>query len=274
MGLLQRIEEDYPQLPTQERAVALVVVRKPNDIQEMGITALAHEAKVSIATVTRFVHRMGCADYQAFRMTLLRETLNQGASQPISPDESVETQVFHFYQRVMQDTYQKLDEEVVTQVVERIKKARRIYVYGLGSSGYTAEEFVQRLIRMGIAAFGMHDSHMMYINSQITTAKDIIIAISSSGSTDDVNTACTLAKANATPVYAITAFKKSPLAQLADATIHVQFSTFIDNTRFINSQLAIMYVMDIISTRLLMEDKYREQFDQTVRMITNRKLSK
>ena len=94
------------------------------------------------------------------------------------------------------------------------------------------------------------------------------------GSTDDVNTACTLAKANATPVYAITAFKKSPLAQLADATIHVQFSTFIDNTRFINSQLAIMYVMDIISTRLLMEDKYREQFDQTVRMITNRKLSK
>ena len=41
-------------------------------------------------------------------------------------------------------------------------------------------------------------------------------------------------------------------------------SLFIDNKRFVNSQFAIMYLVDIISMKLLEDDQYSYVMSQTV----------
>ncbi|POD89177.1 hypothetical protein S101258_00117 [Lactiplantibacillus plantarum subsp. plantarum] len=64
-------------------------------------------------------------------------------------------------------TRERLDSDNLHAAVDLISKARRVYLYGLGSSGYTAQEMTQRLIRMGIAAFSMTDTHIMYISGGI-----------------------------------------------------------------------------------------------------------
>src|SRR5699024_674758 len=194
---------------------------------------------------------------------------------PVSSEsDSMGDKVYEFYQKVLQGTWKQLDTDTIYNIVHAITKARRVYVYGLGSSGYTAQEFTQRLIRMGIAAFCTVDSHMMFIDSTIVNSDDVIIAISQSGNTDDVNVACSLAKQKGTKIISITGFYQSPLIELSTWSAVVKNSNFVDNTRFINSQLAIVYLIDIITMDLMEESEYSSTLNKTVELLMDQKLSK
>ena len=194
MNLLNNIEAIFSTLSRQERKVALKVLQNPQEVQSMNITKLAKKAGVSNATITRFVRRMECSDFHDFKLKLAISAASSPEVPVSSESDSMGDKVYEFYQKVLQGTWKQLDTDTIHNIVHAITKARRVYVYGLGSSGYTAQEFTQRLIRMGIAAFCTVDSHMMFIDSTIVNSDDVIIAISQSGNTDDVNVACSLAK--------------------------------------------------------------------------------
>lgn len=274
MNLLNNIEAIFSTLSRQERKVALKVLQNPQEVQSMNITKLAKKAGVSNATITRFVRRMECSDFHDFKLKLAVSAASSPEVPVSSENNSMGDKVYEFYQKVLQGTWKQLDTDTIHNIVHAITKARRVYVYGLGSSGYTAQEFTQRLIRMGIAAFCTVDSHMMFIDSTIVNSDDVIIAISQSGNTDDVNVACSLAKQKGTKIISITGFYQSPLIELSTWSVVVKNSNFVDNTRFINSQLAIVYVIDIITMELMEKNEYNSTMNKTIELIMDRKLSK
>jgi len=274
MSMIKTVEARYPELSRQERKVALQVMQTPEQVQQMTISSLAKTVKVSNATVTRFVKKMGCHDFYAFKLSLSKDAVSAPTPTITSGQATTADEVYDFYTKVLAGTQERLDMQQITATANAIAKARRVYLFGLGSSGYTASEMTQRLLRMEIAAFCMTDTHIMFITSSIITADDIVIAISLSGTTTDINESVAIAKEKGAQIIAITAMENSPLAQISDTTILVKNSSFIDNTRFINSQFAITYALDIITTVLLKNDTYRHNMDQTIEMITDRKLGK
>ena len=62
-----------------------------------------------------------------------------------------------------------------------------------------------------------------------------------------------LDKRKGATLIAITGIEDSPLYQLSDLALLVKNSNFVDNARFINSQFAMTYIVDIITTLLLDE---------------------
>lgn len=101
---------------------------------------------------------------------------------------------------------------------------------------------------------------------------DMILVLSTSGNTQEVNQAAKVAQQNQAQVVAITGFQHSPLIELSDLAVVVKNSNFVDNSRFVNSQFALTYVLDIMTTMLLENDTYRTKMDQTVELIMNNKL--
>ena len=75
-------------------------------------------------------------------------------------------------------------------------------------------------------------------------------------------------------MIAITGIEDSPLYQLSDLALLVKNSNFVDNARFINSQFAMTYIVDIITTLLLDEKDHRTKMDQTIELITSNKFDK
>ncbi|ETY73155.1 MurR/RpiR family transcriptional regulator [Lactiplantibacillus fabifermentans] len=274
MSIIQKVEAQYPDLSRQERKVALRVMQAPEQVQQMTISSLAKAVKVSNATVTRFVKKIGCRDFYSFKIALSQPAEPQAPIAATTNQNTTADEVYDFYSKVLSGTQERLDMDKITATAKAISSARRVYLFGLGSSGYTANEMTQRLLRMEIAAFCMTDTHIMFITSSIITADDIVIAISLSGKTTDINESVAIAKEKGAKIIAITAFENSKLAEISDITVLVKNSSFIDNTRFINSQFAITYALDIITTVLLKNDDYRHNMDQTIEMITNRKLEK
>ncbi|PIO82485.1 RpiR family transcriptional regulator [Loigolactobacillus backii] len=268
-SLVQLVEYQYTTFSRQERKVALKVIQEPRNVQKMSITRLAQATGVSNATITRFVKKMNCTNFYDFKLQLAQA---DSVSVDLPTKGTIPDDVYNFYQKVLKATQQLLDPAILKQIVSLIAQSDRLYLFGLGSSGYTANEMTQRLIRMGITAFGMTDSHMMYITSGIMKKGDLVLVLSNSGNTREVNEAAKVAQKNNAKLVALTGFSKSPLAELCDLSIIVKNSNFVDNSRFVNSQFAMTYALDIITTMLLENDNYRVKMDQTIEMIMNNKL--
>lgn len=267
MTLLTEINDQLPQFARQERKVARIVLQSPDAVLQMTITALANAAEVATATVTRFVRKLNCPDFATFKLRIAQA---QGITVPPPDAGTAGDRVYSIYTQVLQGTWDKLDERQLHAVADQLGKARRVYVYGLGSSGYTAQEMAQRLIRMGIAAFAVTDSHMMIITAGLMTADDVVLILSHDGRTADVNEATSLARDAGAVTIGITASPQSVLAQTVAIPLIVQDATFVGPTHFVNSQLATVYVLDILTNILLARPTFARRMQASVDLIVER----
>ncbi|MEM3696811.1 MAG: 6-phospho-3-hexuloisomerase [Candidatus Bathyarchaeia archaeon] len=117
-------------------------------------------------------------------------------------------------------------EELNIQEVERFielligAKERKIFIVGIGRSGFVARAFALRLMNLGFNVY--------FLGETITPAAekgDLLIAISGTGATKMVLTASTAAKEIGATVIAITSFPESPLGQMADLVVTVKGRT-------------------------------------------------
>ena len=105
--------------------------------------------------------------------------------------------------------------ETLVQLLLEVKE-KRIFLVGMGRSGYVGRAFALRLMNLGFDVY--------IIGETITPAatnEDLVIAISGSGSTTIVLTAGTTAKEIGMTLVAITSFADFPLGKLADYVLVV-----------------------------------------------------
>jgi len=107
----------------------------------------------------------------------------------------------------------ELDMENVEKFVQMIldSKERKIFVVGVGRSGFVGRAFALRLMNLGFNVY--------FLGETITPAagkEDLIIAVSGSGTTKLSLTASSTAKEIGAKVVAVTSYPKSPLGDLAD----------------------------------------------------------
>jgi len=116
--------------------------------------------------------------------------------------------------------------ELNTKEVERLielllaAKNKKIFIVGMGRSGFVARAFALRLMNLGFNVY--------FLGETITPAAekgDLLIAISGTGATKMVLTAGTAAKEIGASIIAITSFPESPLGQMADLVVHIKGRT-------------------------------------------------
>ncbi len=99
-------------------------------------------------------------------------------------------------------------------------KNKKIFVVGMGRSGFVGRAFALRLMNLGFNVY--------FLGETITPAAekgDLLIAISGTGATKIVLTAGAAAKEIGATVIAITSFPESPLGRLADLAVTIKGRT-------------------------------------------------
>ena len=110
----------------------------------------------------------------------------------------------------------ELDESQVEKLIQMILNAKdkKIFVIGMGRSGFVGRAFALRLMNLGFNVY--------FIGETITpaaTKDDLLIAISGSGTTRIVLTVSQAAKDIGAKVIAITSRPESPLGKVADHVV-------------------------------------------------------
>jgi arabinose-5-phosphate isomerase len=93
----------------------------------------------------------------------------------------------------------------------------RVIVSGIGKSGHVARKIAATLASTGTPAYFVHPAEASHGDLGMVTADDVFMALSNSGSTEELMAIVPLVKRMGAQLIALTGKPDSPLAQLADA---------------------------------------------------------
>ena len=97
----------------------------------------------------------------------------------------------------------------------------RIVVIGMGKSGHIANKIAATLASTGSPAFFVHPGEASHGDLGMITGEDLVLAISNSGETPEINLLLPLIKRLGVPLIAIAGKPASTLAQAADINLDV-----------------------------------------------------
>lgn len=109
---------------------------------------------------------------------------------------------------------------VFTQTVEKILAVRgRVVVMGMGKSGHVGRKIAATLASTGTPAMFVHPAEASHGDLGMVKSVDLVLAISNSGESQELNVILPMLKRQGVPLIAITGGLKSTLAQHADLTL-------------------------------------------------------
>ena len=112
-------------------------------------------------------------------------------------------------------------DKAVEMIRAAVTKSGRVHVTGVGKPEHVARYGASLLCSVGTPATFLHATETLHGSLGQVHPRDVVIAISNSGSTDELLSTATAIREQGAQLIAITGNKDSSLAQLADLVIHV-----------------------------------------------------
>ncbi|OXM86440.1 MurR/RpiR family transcriptional regulator [Paenibacillus rigui] len=264
-GILSAIQEQIDTMNPKEKDIAGYVLAHPHHIIQMGITELAQQSGGSTATISRFCKLFHFAGFTEFKLKLAAELAQQTDTQSYqdivagNPLERIVSAMESNHVRSITDTTRMLDLKQLQKAIDALKSARQIDLYGVATSGLIAQDFYQKLIRIGKRAVTFSDPHMQVTSASNLTKQDVALGISYSGETSETIAALRCAAENGATTISLTKFGTNTLTSLADISLFT--STLEEGMRRgdMASRIAQLHVIDILFVGLI-----SDQFDDLV----------
>ncbi len=149
----------------------------------------------------------------------------------------------------------RLDRNFV-DAVELILECRgRVIITGMGKSGLVGKKVAATLSSTGIASFFLHAAEGIHGDLGLVRSEDILIAISKSGATDELNQILPAVKRMGSKIILMTAQLNSPLASKCDIVLDCSVPSEAGPNNLIptSSATAALVMGDALALALLME---------------------
>ena len=131
----------------------------------------------------------------------------------------------------------QLEQAAISELTSRIDAAfdqacqllmdcsARVVLLGMGKSGHIANKIAATLASTGTPSFFVHPGEASHGDMGMITAKDVVLALSYSGTTSEIITLLPMLKRLGTPLIAMTGAADSTIAKAADVHLNVQVNT-------------------------------------------------
>ncbi len=115
----------------------------------------------------------------------------------------------------------RLDESFVKTCKAILASKGRVIISGMGKSGHISNKIAATLASTGTPAFFVHPGEALHGDLGMITAEDIVIAISNSGTTEEVVMLATVVKRLGAIVIGMSGDINSPLAKISDCHLDI-----------------------------------------------------
>ncbi|HHY99019.1 MAG TPA: MurR/RpiR family transcriptional regulator [Firmicutes bacterium] len=262
-SIIPFIKSAYSSLSPAEQKVASYVVDHLPEIIYQSITELADICEVGESTVIRFCRSIGFKGYHEFKLVASRDISSLGDAGPqgdITPEDSLLTMVqktTRANMEVISQTAELLSIDELRKAVDAIVRARRVHFYGVGASGFTAEDAKYKFLRIGILCDAYNDSHLQAMAAATLEHGDVAVGFSQTGSTIDVIHSLEVAKKRGATIICITSAAKSPITRVSDIRLITATREAPLQSGNLKSKIAQLHVMDILFIGVMMANHER-----------------
>lgn len=271
-NVIGRIRSIHKTLGPTSRAIADYILTQPDVVMRISVTELAEATGASQGSVVNFCQGLGLSGFQQLKLSLAQAVVQpvQYIQEDLARTDDIETvcrKMFHAGIQVLRDSISVLDPKSVAAAVELIRGANRVEIYGIGSSAPIAEDAHYRMLRIGLEAKAVTDSHIQAISASRTGPDVAVLTISHTGSTRETVVATQLAKEAGAKTIVLTNVARSPIQSYADVTLFTMARETMFRTEAMTSRIAQLCVIDTLIAALALADyerattTLRETFD-------------
>ena len=223
--LITKVKSRFQDLTEVEKRVADFIMEEPEKVLYMTVSELASASKVSDASIIRFARDLGFDSFQQLKIALAKEREEAEINEKditISKDDSAKeiaekTKLSCI--KAIDDTNSIVDVKKLEDAARAISGAKRVEVYGVGTSAAVAMVIQYKLIRLGISCKAYDDPHIQAMSASTMNFGDVVIGVSHTGSTKDTVDSLKIAKEHGAFVISITDHPKSPIAKYSDIVL-------------------------------------------------------
>jgi arabinose-5-phosphate isomerase len=119
------------------------------------------------------------------------------------------------------DLVDRVGKEIEDAAQMILKSKGRVIITGMGKSGLVGRKIVATLSSTGTPSFFLHPAEAIHGDLGMVTSDDIILAISNSGRTTEINYLIPMFKQMGTRIISFTGDTQSPMAEAGDVVIDV-----------------------------------------------------
>jgi DNA-binding MurR/RpiR family transcriptional regulator len=258
-NVMTRIRVRHASLGPSTRSIADFILKNPRQVVGMSVTELAEATGASDGSVINLCRQLDLSGFQQLKLSLAQEVVQpvQFIHEDLRPSDTTPTvcrKTFHAGIQALRDTLSILDADAVDEAVRIIRAADRVEIYGIGSSAPIAEDAQYRMLRIGIDAKVVVDSHIQAISASRTGPKVAVLTISHSGATHETLAATRLAKEAGAKTIIVTNFSSSPLQAYADVKLFTMARETKFRTEAMTSRIAQLCVLDALIAALALAD--------------------
>jgi len=259
--VLERIKASIPALPPAEQRVARLLLSDPRSFATLPVGELAARSRVSKPTVVRFCRSVGYDGLADFKLKLAG-SVNEGVPfvhRAVDDDDKADDLIVKIVDNAVAAML-RYRKAAAAQAIERAiaalaaagRQGRRIEFYGVGNSGFVAQDAQHKFFRLGVTAAAVSDSHVQVMSATLLGPGDCAVIISNSGRSRDLLDVIDIARRKGATVIVITA-SGSPLAREAQHGSHcillaADHPEDADRYSPMVSRLLHLLIIDILTT--------------------------
>lgn len=254
-GCLLRIKSAAEMFKPAEKSVAQFVLANPELVMNMSVSEAARDIGVGESTVIRFCRSLGYKGYQEFKLRLAQDLVEpvEFIHENITFNDTtadLAQKVFQTNIQAVANTMKALDPHMVEVAAKSLADTRRVDIYGVGYSSFTALDAKLKLVRLGLVADAYGDAHLQAMAAASLRKGDVAIGISHSGSTKDVVDALSAARKSGASTISITNFSPSPITRASDVVLLTASPESPLGGEVLTSRIAQLCVLDVLSVAL------------------------
>ncbi len=225
--MTNNIQKHYASLTPVEKKIADWILSSPDQAIRSTAGQIAKNAGTAPSAVIRFCKSIGLEGFSELKIALAQEMGKRENASRLPAFQRGDTadhivdKVFENAVSTLHDTCNMIDREKLIKMAAELEQAKRIFLFGVGTSSVIAVDAQYRLSQMGLWATAYTDLLFMNVTAAQAGPDDVVLAISHSGRTKAVVDAIRSAKKGGARVLSLTSFADSPLYLESDLAIAV-----------------------------------------------------
>ncbi|XJS10826.1 MurR/RpiR family transcriptional regulator [Aerococcaceae bacterium WGS1372] len=179
------IEAVYESLTPSEKDIANFFMNEATEDQDFSSKAISAKIHVSESSLTRFAKKCGFSGYREFIFDYQSKQLPKNSMYQSQQMKRVLVD----YNKILDKAYSLIEVGQIERLATKLSTAKKVFIYGKGSSGFAAQEMKIRFMRMGLHIEAISDDDVMLMNHVLVDQDTVVIGFTISGETPVVLTA-------------------------------------------------------------------------------------
>ena len=235
--IIDQFGNSLAQLTPTEKQVLYYIDQHLSEAKNLSLTEIAKVNNVSTTTIVRMSHKLGLEGFSELKYRLK----SSDDQQRMINDNPVESFKESFIQ-----AFETIQIEELERLSEKINKATRVIVVGVGLSKMMAEYFSKLLMQTNKQTHYTYESHMIDLLPNMVKPDDLVFFISTSGETKTLIHAAEKLSFMVVDTAAITNSSDSTLGRMVKTNLSMTVGKVKFGGYDITARSTLMLLIDLL----------------------------